>query len=178
MPARRGDALVRKLFAAGADLGVTAYGLEALNVMRIEKGHCTGNELNGQTTAFDLGLARMVSTQKDCVGAVMARRPALQDPTRPRLVGIRTIDKDARLSGGMHFVAQGAERNAANDEGHVSSVGYSPILGQWIGLGLLKNGPERHGEKLMAVDPLRGHEVLVEAVSPVFVDPEGARLRA
>ena len=177
VPARRGDALVRKLFAAGADLGATPYGLEALNVMRIEKGHCTGNELNGQTTAFDLGLGRMVSTQKDCVGAVMARRAALLDPARPRLVGIRTVDKGARLSGGMHFVTQGAERNAANDQGHVSSVGYSPMLGQWIGLGLLKNGPERYGEKLLAVDPLRGAEALVEVGSPIFVDPAGARLR-
>jgi glycine cleavage system aminomethyltransferase T len=177
VPSRRGDALIRKLFAAGADLGATAYGLEALNVMRIEKGHCTGSELNGQSTAFDLGLGRMVSTQKDCIGAVMSRRAHLLDPTRPRLVGIRTVDKTARLSGGMHFIAQGAERNAANDQGHVTSVGYSPIVGQWIGLGLLKNGPERHGEKLLVVDPLRGQEALVEICPPVFVDPEGARLR-
>ncbi|MEY2921034.1 MAG: hypothetical protein RL261_2339, partial [Pseudomonadota bacterium] len=54
---------------------------------------------------------------------------------------------------------------------------YSPILGQWIGLGLLTNGPERHGEKVMVVDPLRGAETLVEVCSPVFIDPEGARLR-
>jgi sarcosine oxidase subunit alpha len=178
VPARRGDALVRKLFAAGADLGATAYGLEALNVMRIEKGHCPGSELNGQTTAFDLGLGRMVSTQKDCIGATMARRAHLLDPARPRLVGIRTVDKAARLAGGSHFIAQGAERNADNDQGHLTSVGYSPILGQWIGLGLLKNGPDRHGEQLLAVDPLRGQETLVEICPPVFVDPEGARLRA
>ena len=38
------------------DLGVTPYGLEALNVLRVEKGHVTGSELNGQTTAYDLGL--------------------------------------------------------------------------------------------------------------------------
>ena len=66
---------------------------------------------------------------------------------------------------------------AANDQGHVTSVCYSPILGQWIGLGLLKNGPERHGEQVTVVDPLRGEETLVEICAPVFVDPEGARLR-
>jgi sarcosine oxidase subunit alpha len=177
VPARQGDALIRALFAAGADLGVTAYGLEALNVMRIEKGHCTGNELNGQTTATDLGLGKMVSTQKDCIGAVMSRRAALLEPDRPRLVGIRAVDPKARLAGGMHFIAEGAERNAANDQGHVTSVGYSPNVERWIGLGLLKRGPERHGEKLLAVDLLRGEETLVEVCSPVFVDPEGARLR-
>ena len=177
VPARRGDALMRQLFAAGADLGVTAYGLEALNVMRIEKGHCTGNELNGQTTAFDLGLGRMLSTQKDFIGAVMARRAALLDPGRPRLVGIRPVDGNARLSGGMHFVPQDAARTAASDQGHVTSVGYSPILNQWIGLGLLTRGAGRHGEKVLACDPLRGQETLVEICLPVFVDPEGVRLR-
>jgi sarcosine oxidase subunit alpha len=177
VPAKRGDALIRKLFAAGADLGATPYGLEALNVMRIEKGHCTGNELNGQTTAFDLGLGRMASTQKDYIGSAMARRPVLLDPERPRLVGIRTVDPNAKLCGGMHFLARGADRTAANDQGHVSSVGYSPILNQWIGLGLVKRGPERIGETLLAVDLLRGEEALVEVCAPVFVDPEGARLR-
>ena len=44
--------------AAGAPLGGCAYGTEALGVLRIEKGHVAGNELNGQTTARDLGLAR------------------------------------------------------------------------------------------------------------------------
>jgi sarcosine oxidase subunit alpha len=177
VPAKRGDGLMRALFAAGADLGATPYGLEALNVMRIEKGHCTANELNGQTTAFDLGLGRMVSTQKDSIGAVLSRRAALLDPARPRLVGVRALDPQAKLAGGMHFLAPGAERNAANDLGHVSSVCYSPNVGRWIGLGLLRNGPERIGEQLLAVDLLRGQETRVEVCAPVFVDPEGARLR-
>jgi sarcosine oxidase subunit alpha len=177
VPAKRGDSLMRALFAAGADLGATPYGLEALNVMRIEKGHCTAYELNGQTTAFDLGLGRMVSTQKDSIGAVLSRRAALLDPARPRLVGVRALDPQAKLAGGMHFLAPGAERNAANDLGHVSSVCYSPNVGHWIGLGLLRNGPDRIGEHMLAVDLLRGQETRVEVCAPVFVDPEGARLR-
>ncbi len=51
-----GDALARALMAAGRPFGVTPYGLEAMGVMRIEKGHVAGGELNGQTTARDLGL--------------------------------------------------------------------------------------------------------------------------
>jgi methylglutamate dehydrogenase subunit C len=177
VPGHRGDALIRSLHAAGEDLGVTPYGLEALNVLRVEKGHVVGSELNGQTTAYDLGFGRMLSTQKDFVGAVMARRAHLLDPARHRLVGFRTVDRDARLAGGMHFVPQHAPRSIEHDQGHMTSVCYSPLLGQWIGIGLLSNGPERHGEKLMAVDPLRGDETHVEVCSPVFIDPEGARLR-
>jgi sarcosine oxidase subunit alpha len=177
VPARGGEALMEALFEAGRDLGVLPYGLEALNVMRIEKGHMTANELNGQTTAHDLGLERMLSGKKDFVGATLARRAHLVDPARPRLVGLRPIDPRARIAGGMHFVPRGAERIAANDQGHVTSVGYSPSLQQWIGLGLLARGPERHGEHVLACDPLRGTETLVEIGSTVFVDPEGARLR-
>ncbi len=77
----------------------------------------------------------------------------------------------------MHLLAEGAPRDAAHDQGHVTSVCYSPDLGRWIGLALLKSGPDRHGEKLVAVDLLRGQETLVEVCSPVFIDPEGARLR-
>jgi sarcosine oxidase subunit alpha len=177
VPGKHGDALIRTLFEAGQDLGVVPYGLEALNVLRVEKGHCTASELNGQTTAYDLGFGRMLSTKKDFIGAVLARRAHLLDPARPRLVGIRTVDRQATLAGGMHFVPQNARRSIENDQGHVTSVCYSPLLGQWIGLGLLSNGPERHGEKVMACDPLRGAETLVEVCSPVFIDPEGARLR-
>ncbi|HEX5651342.1 MAG TPA: sarcosine oxidase subunit alpha family protein [Steroidobacteraceae bacterium] len=177
VPARGGEALMEALFVAGADLGVTAYGLEALNVMRIEKGHMTASELNGQTTAHDLGLERMLSGTKDFVGATLARRAHLVDPARPRLVGLLPVDRKARIAGGMHFVPQGAERTAANDLGHVTSAGYSPNLQQWIGLGLLARGPERHGEHVLACDPLRGTETLVEVRPTVFVDREGARLR-
>jgi sarcosine oxidase subunit alpha len=177
VPGNRGDALIRNLHAAGQDLGAVPYGLEALNVLRVEKGHVVGSELNGQTTAYDLGFGKMLSTKKDFVGAVMARRAHLLDPSRERLVGIKTVDRNAKLAGGMHFVPQQAKASIENAQGHVTSVCYSPTLGQWIGIGLLTNGPERHGETVRVVDPLRGAETLVEVCSPVFIDPEGARLR-
>ena len=49
VPARYGDAAIRAIMAAGAEFGITPYGTEALGVMRIEKGHVAGNEINGQT---------------------------------------------------------------------------------------------------------------------------------
>ena len=49
---------------AGEEFGVTAYGTEALGVLRIEKGHVAGNEINGQTTARQMGLGRMVSQKR------------------------------------------------------------------------------------------------------------------
>ena len=172
-----GEPLVRQLVAAGADLGVVPYGTEALGVMRIEKGHVAGNELNGTTTAWDLGLQRLVADREDFVGAAMSRRPALLDPARQRLVGLRPVNREQRLYAGAHCLPIGVARTAAHDEGFVTSVAWSPSLGHWIGLALLSRGPERHGEHLHAVDLLRGHDTLVEVCNPVFLDPAGERLR-
>jgi len=177
VPASYGDAAIRAIMDAGKPYGIHPYGTEALGVMRIEKGHVAGNELNGQTTARDLGLERMMSKKKDYIGRVMAQRPALLDPARPRFVGFRPVDRTKRLRAGAHFVAVGKVASAENDEGFMTSVAYSPVLKHWIGLGLLRNGPERIGEVIRCVDPLRGEAMDVEICSPVFVDPKEERLR-
>jgi sarcosine oxidase subunit alpha len=177
VPARHGVLLARKLISEGEPLGVVPYGTEALGVMRIEKGHVGGPEINGTTTAADVGLGKMASTKKDYLGRVLAQRPGLTDPARPRLIGFRPVDRSARLRSGAHFIAQDAEATAANDQGHMTSVAYSPSLGHWIGLGLLSRGDTRVGEIVRAYDPVRGGDTPVEVVSPVFYDSEGARLR-
>jgi sarcosine oxidase subunit alpha len=51
------------------------------------------------------------------------------------------------------------------------------VLNSSIGIGFLKNGFERKGEVIRAVNPLEGKEIQVEVVSAHFVDPEGERLR-
>jgi sarcosine oxidase subunit alpha len=176
LPARFGDGAIRAIMEAGREFAITPYGTEALGVMRIEKGHVAGSELNGQTTARDLGLGKMMSTKKDYIGRVMAGRPGMVDPARPQVIGFKPVDRNQRLWSGAHFIAQGAEANARNDQGFMSAVAYSPMLGHWVGFGFLSRGSERMGEKLRACDLLRGGEVAVEACSPVFYDPKGERL--
>ena len=162
---------------AGRELGIAPYGTEALGVMRIEKGHVAGNEINGQTTARDLGLGKMLSTRKDHVGRVMAQRPGLLAQDRPTLAGFKPAHREDRLRAGAHFIREGMEAVARNDEGYMTSVAFSPTLGHWIGLGLLAGGPSRHGERVRAWDPVRGGDVAVEVCNPVFCDPAGERLR-
>jgi methylglutamate dehydrogenase subunit C len=177
VPAAHGDALVRRIMEVGAPHGIVPYGLEALGVMRIEKGHPAGGELNGQTTARDLGMAKMLSTKKDFVGRALAQRAALIDPQRPTLVGLRPLDRTARLRAGAHLLPLGAPAEIAHDQGWVTSVAFSPSLGHWIGLAMLANGPARHGEQVRAYDPVRDGDVAVEVVAPCFIDPDGGRLR-
>lgn len=176
VPARYGESLLEQLVHEAEARGGCAYGTEALGVMRVEKGHVAGNELNGQTVATDLGLGRLAAKDKDYVGKVMAARPALVDPDRPALVGLRPVDQSARLRAGAHLLPRGAAAVAAHDEGYVTSAVYSPTVESWIGLALVKGGPARIGSRMRAYDPVRNGDLEVELVSPVFVDPEGRRL--
>jgi sarcosine oxidase subunit alpha len=177
VPAQYGDALLRTVLQAGAAYGIAPYGTEALGVLRIEKGHPAGAELNGQTTAHDIGMGKMLSTKKDFIGRYMAARPALTDPARPTLVGLRPVNREDRLRAGAHLIPKDAEPVAKNDQGHVTSIAFSPSLNHWLGLGLLAHGPARHGEIVRAYDPVRGGDVLVEVRPPCFIDSEGERLR-
>ena len=176
VPARYGDALIRLLMDIGQPLGITPYGTEALGVMRIEKGHPAGNELNGQTSAHHLGMGRMLNPNKDFIGKVMAMRPELTRDDGVRLVGLKPVDPNHAISAGAHIVAIGAATTSANDQGWVSSVAWSPMMQTSIALGFVTSGNTRYGEVVRAADPLRGNDVEVEIVSPHFFDPEGRRL--
>ncbi|MEK9556919.1 MAG: sarcosine oxidase subunit alpha family protein [Alphaproteobacteria bacterium] len=176
VPARYGDSMIRALMAAGEPWGITPYGTEALGVMRIEKGHVTGNELNGTITARNLGMAKMVSAKKDSIGAVLAGREALVAEDGLCLVGLEALD-DGQVIAGSHLFDTEGPVDAAHDRGYVTSAAYSPHIGASIGLGFITRGAERHGEVVRALNPLEGRSALVRICSPHFIDPEGERLR-
>jgi sarcosine oxidase subunit alpha len=178
VPARYGESLLEELVQEAVARGGCCYGTEALAVMRVEKGHVAGNELNGQTTACDLGLGRLASREKDFVGRAMTYRPALTASDRLALVGIRPVAPQQRLRAGAHVLPLGAAPTADNDMGYVTSAVYSPTAESWIGLALVKGGASGIGTRLRAYDPVRNGDVEIELVSPVFVDPKGERLHA
>ena len=177
VPTRYGNSLFKVLIDAGKEFNAIPYGTEALGVMRVEKGHAAGNELTGQTTAQNLGLEKMMSSKKDYIGNILSKRSGLNKDNKNILMGFKPVNKNIDLKAGAHFISKGKKACTKNDEGWMSSVAFSPILNLSIGLGFIKNGKNRTGEIVRAVDPLRGNEVDVEIVSPHFIDPEGTRLR-
>ena len=177
VPARYGDALYRFLLSQAEALGGGPYGMEALNVLRVEKGHITHAEIHGRTTAFDIGMERMVSAKKDCIGKTAAARPGLVDPDRERLVGLKPVGAVKQLLAGAHLFGEHAEVTPENDQGYVTSVAFSPSLERYHGLAFLKQGPERIGERVRMVDRMRSVETICEVVAPCAIDPEGDRLR-
>ncbi|MDG2361440.1 MAG: 2Fe-2S iron-sulfur cluster-binding protein [Hellea sp.] len=176
VPSRYGDALIRKLISAGKEFNVTMYGTEALGVMRIEKGHAAGNELDGRNTPVNLGLSGLMAKKKDYIGKTLSSREKLSG--NETMVGFLSVNPSDKLTNGSHFVNIGDKILPENDQGHMSSVAYSPILERYIGIGFLKNGKDRYDETLKAIDFLQNNHVEVKVVSPHFIDPNGDRLRA
>ncbi len=176
-PADRGLAMWEAVIEAGREFGLMPYGTEAMSTLRIEKGHVAiGAEVDGRTTADDLGMGGLVNAKKWCIGKPLMSRPALTARDRWQLVGLTTLDR-APMPRAAKLVAD-ADRPAPNPMlGHVTSSCYSPALDAWIALALLANGRARHGETLWAVSPLADARLRVEVGSPLFIDPEGERLR-
>ena len=195
--ARYGQALWDKLLEAGEEFDITPYGLEALNIMRIEKGHVTGAELDGRVSAGDVGLGKMMSSKKDFIGRVSTLRTGMQDPQRQQMVGVRPVTSEGKvLAGGVDaqgniegpLLRSGAllypttgPRDYETQAGYMGSVCLSPTLGHMIGLAFIKGGHSRIGERLMmysAVHKQRGEpcEVEVEIVSAHFLDPDNSRV--
>ncbi len=160
------------VMAAGASHGIEPYGVEALGLLRVEKGHVAGSEINGQTTAHDLGLGRMLKKKGDFIGRVLAQRPGLTDPSRPRLVGLRSVDPNRQIRAGSHLLVDG------QDQGWISSATQSVVDPGWIGLGLLRDAEARIGSEIIAANPLMGEEVPVTVTSPHGYDAENLRVRA
>ncbi|MGV8985261.1 MAG: sarcosine oxidase subunit alpha family protein [Cypionkella sp.] len=177
VPTAYGEALFRDLLAKAETLGGGAYGMEALNVMRIEKGFITHSEIHGRITAFDIGMARMISAKKDCIGKSASQRPGMIEAAREQLVGLRPLSTTA-IGAGAHLFTPGDTVHRENDQGYVTSVCWSPTLDTSLALAFLKDGRARHGQRVRLVDHLRKTDVLCEVTDPVFLDPEGAKLRA
>ena len=178
VPADYGSAVGAAFIERGAEFGIAPYGVEALSIMRIEKGHVAGGELNGTTTAADLGLGKMMSSKKDYIGRMMATREGLTNKNRQSVVGIRAVNHAVRIRVGSHLLKKGDHPSTQNDQGYISSVAWSPMLDRWIGLALLANGRERHGEIVQVFDGLRDTHMLAEICDPVHFDRENAKLHA
>lgn len=158
-----------------AGSGLAPFGLEALDVLRVEKGYLTTSEITGQTTPGDLRMDRLVAVAPDAVGVALLDRPGFRDPERPILVGLSASDKTAIFYGGAQLT-DGAD--SAHSVGYVTSSVFSPTLGRWVGLALVARRLAAEGTTLVARDPLRHGDTGVVVGPLTHVDPSNERMKA
>ncbi len=175
VPADQAGALLERLWARAGDFTAALYGIEALEIMRTEKGFIhIGTDTDGTTLPQDIGFARALERKAaNFVGRRSLLRPAALDPNRLQLVALSPLDRSTVLPVGAQ-IARGAP--PTQTEGHVTSSYWSPELGRPVALGLLAGGSRRLGEKIR-IHHL-GSVIEAEVVKAPFIDPSGERLRA
>jgi methylglutamate dehydrogenase subunit C len=152
--------------------GGCLYGMEAMEFLRIEKGHLVvGGEIDGRLTPHDLALDKMLNKAGGYIGAAGLTRSALAQPGRRQLVGLEAIS--GMIPEGSMLIA----RDGASAEGHVTAAAFRVNEGGAIALGQLADGFARTGEELIATSPTRGQQARVRVVSPHFYDSAGERYR-
>jgi sarcosine oxidase subunit alpha len=173
LPADRVQNLLERLWAQAGNFSAVPYGIEALEIMRTEKGYIhIGTDTDGTTLPQDIGFARSIERKAaNFVGRRSLLRPAARDPGRFQLVALSPADGRTRLPVGAQIAAAAPPTQT---EGHVTSSYWSPELGAPIALGMLARGAQRLGDKV------RIHHLgsIIDAVvvKAPFIDPKGERL--
>lgn len=176
VPAHMGRKLWETLWEAGQAYDITAYGTEAMHVLRAEKGYIiVGQDTDGTVTPFDVGMGWAVGQKKpDFVGKRGLSRPDLQGKGRKHFVGLLTED-GTKLEEGAQIVFDPNQPIPMTMVGHVTSSYASDAVGQPIALALVEGGQGRMGETVYI--PMLDRTIAAKITGTVFVDPDNTRLK-
>lgn len=174
VPAGYSLAAWQALLEAGEPFNITPLGMEALDILRAEKGYLeVGVDTDISTSPLDVGWAVPISKKAaDFIGKRSLSRSHDMLPGRLQLVGLKPRDHDKFIPVGSHIV----NRSDLRPEGHVTSSCISPTLGYSIAMTMLKSGHTRTGETVV-IDVDRQH-FEAEVVPLGFYDPKGERINA
>ena len=170
VPASLALALWDALMAAGQPHGVRPFGVEAQRILRLQKGHVIiGQDTDANSTPQEAGLGFAVAMAKPYfVGRRALEIRAGQDLER-KLVGFTLADPHAAPPKECHLVVRQGEI-----VGRVTSVAYSPVLRQVIGLAYVAPDQAEPGSAFTI--KLEGGRLLTaRVVKPPFFDPRGER---
>jgi sarcosine oxidase, subunit alpha len=162
------------LKTAGAEFGIRNFGVEAQNVLRMEKCHIIlGSESEQRTNLLDVGLGFLwdrKKTEAKTVGAV-ALRQAEKDPGRLKLVGIRMEDDNRPARDGSLIVD-------TKVRGYVATMRKSFTTGQAVGMALVESQLADVGTRLeIFEDECNGVRLYARVVAMPFYDPDGKRMK-
>ena len=163
-PRSRSVELWNALMEAGAQWEIRPHGLDALDLLRMEKGHFyLAQDTLPDDHPTKLGLGWAVAMDKgEFIGRASLERMAAI-PLERKLVGLR-FDADPQRGAPL--------MRAGRIVGRVTSCGHSPVLGYGVGLGWLQAIDGEFPTELSA------NGVACRIASTPFYDPEGAKLRA
>jgi sarcosine oxidase subunit alpha len=159
-----------ELAGAGESLGILPVGVEAQRILRLEKGHIiVGQDTDGLTFPEEAGLGWAVSRKKGYFIGGPAITHLTQTPVSRQLTGFVLADTGGPVPRECHLVLSGKQMT-----GRVTSVAYSPSLGQVIGLAYVSPEQAVTGSEFeIKVD--QGQRVKAIATALPFYDPDNLR---
>ncbi len=173
VPAAYGLHVWERLFEAGADLGITPFGVEAQRILRLEKGHfIVGQDTDGLSQGYTAGLGGLIKLDKeDFVG-----KPELvwqhERDDHARLVAILPVDRQVVPEEASQII-----RPDGRIAGRITSSRLSPTLNRSICLGQVDPDLAAPGTRLTVRLP-DGSDVAASVIEGhAHVDPEGERQR-
>ncbi len=176
VPADYGAALWDASLEAGRTFRAEPIGVEALLVLRTEKGYLhIGADTDGTTVPDDIGFGAAIARKEtDFVGRRSLALAENRREDRLQLVGLRCTGPTAPFEAGALLVDAAQVKPPVEPAGYLTSACCSPTLGAHIGLGMLRRGRARLGETITIFE--NGATTRAEVVSPVHYDPIGERL--
>ncbi|MGI3163726.1 FAD-dependent oxidoreductase [Pseudooceanicola sp. 200-1SW] len=165
-----------RLHAEARRLGGGLMGIEALQILRAEKGYIViGKDTDGLTRPMDLGMTGPLHRKKtEFLGRRSLWQEEAQRPDRKQLVGLEPADGAGLLPCGAHGIDTSGAR--PRSLGYVTSSYHSPTLGRPVALALIERGRDRLGE-VIEIQHL-GHRRRARITAPCAFDPKGDRLHA
>ncbi|CAI2934767.1 GcvT family protein [Aminobacter niigataensis] len=162
--------LRRTLLEAGRDLGITEYGFNAVNALRLEKGFgIWSREFTQDYTPGETGMDRWIDFYKaDFIG----RQAALAERVATAGRALATLEVDA-----VDADASGYEPvwHDGRLVGFVTSGGYGHTVGKSLALALVDRELAEVGTELRV--HIVGVERTARVVQPSVYDPQGLRMR-
>lgn len=168
--------LWRRALQVGADHQACPLGLEAVSIMRAEKGYLIiGKDTDGETMPHDLGFGLPRERKRVAyIGDRGLRSAEASRPDRRQFVGLQVGAGEAPLATGAHAVERRGGKPRSS--GIVTSSYHSPTLGRAIALGLVERGRGRMGETVEIWHLGKSRQATI--VPPDALDPKGDRLDA
>ena len=171
VPSSCGEYLWDRLLEAGAQWGLTRFGVEAQRVLRLEKGHViVGQDTDGLTNPLEIGMGGSGPSKPFFVGGAALAAHRQRGVTR-RLVGF-VIEGEGAVPKECHLVIEGGEI-----AGHVTSCVRSVAVGRVIGLAYVR--PHQAAVDSQFTVRVDGGQLVTARVVPLpFYDPGNERQRA
>ncbi|MDH4260025.1 MAG: FAD-dependent oxidoreductase, partial [Gammaproteobacteria bacterium] len=169
VPAGSGVDVWNAVRAAGAELGIAPFGVEAQRMLRLEKAHIiVSQDTDGLTNPLEIGADWAVKMDKPFFIGQRSLAIIGKNPRRQQLVGF--VLEPGRRAGirECHLVIRGGDI-----AGRVTSVGQSSTLGRTIGLALVTPAAASDATLNIRIDG--GTQVTAPIVPLPFYDPTGAR---